>query len=641
MVPGLVIEGIFCAQGRVRLMTTIEVFASWFVAIPLAAVLVYYLQSGLEGIVSGLVIGYSVGGTCLFFFFLRSNWEQLSKMVMERNASEGLQYLDTDWDDLPPEVQKAASTLGYTKILWESNREPGSTAKSWNDLTETQRTAAGVLGYNKKKWNGENNSDDDAAEYEEYDFDDLPGEVKKAAKLLGFTRSIWDKGGSIPIESKDWTELTEAEQNAASTLGYTPQKWDNESGSGSSSSSSSSESPSATQEKLSMPTVPEDKEASYDDCDYDDLPSDVKRAARLLGYTRSIWDNDGKVPIESKDWDKLTTTQQSAASTLRYTKEKWDNESDGSSSSSSSSEEPEKANANVEVVYDDCEFQKLPKEVKQAAKVLGYTLSIWNKGGSIPIENKNWNDLTTSQRNAASTLGYTKEKWDTESGSSSSTNTSKSPKPLKESEKVAVVSYIDYRFLQLPDRERKAAEILGYSRLIWDNGGSIPLESKKWDFLATTEQRAAVVLGYTKQKWNDHTGRPNLAPSHYNTVSDTNMPWGCGDGMCGGRSFPNDSSSPWDEPSGGASSHNSRSTRSSSSTSKLTLTNFGGFSFLELPPEIQHAALVVGFTKSTWDKNSFVPKKTRTWANLKPKEKAAALSLGCTEEKWEKLLDSL
>ena len=116
MVPGLVIEGIFCAQGRVRLMTTIEVFASWFVAIPLAAVLVYYLQSGLEGIVSGLVIGYSVGGTCLFFFFLRSNWEQLSKMVMERNASEGLQYLDTDWDDLPPEVQKAASTLGYTKM---------------------------------------------------------------------------------------------------------------------------------------------------------------------------------------------------------------------------------------------------------------------------------------------------------------------------------------------------------------------------------------------------------------------------------------------------------------------------------------------------------------------------------------------
>ena len=39
----------------------------------------------------------------------------------------------------------------FSNSLWESNREPGSTAKSWNDLTEAQRTAAGVLGYNKKK----------------------------------------------------------------------------------------------------------------------------------------------------------------------------------------------------------------------------------------------------------------------------------------------------------------------------------------------------------------------------------------------------------------------------------------------------------------------------------------------------------
>ena len=115
MVPGLIMEGIFCAQGRVRLMTIIEVVVSWGIAIPLAGILVYHFNYSLEGIVSGLVVGYSTGATLLLFFFLRSNWEELSKKVIKRNAAEGLHYLDTGWDDLPYTIQDAASTLGYTK----------------------------------------------------------------------------------------------------------------------------------------------------------------------------------------------------------------------------------------------------------------------------------------------------------------------------------------------------------------------------------------------------------------------------------------------------------------------------------------------------------------------------------------------
>ena len=116
MVPGLVIEGILCAQGRVRLMTSIEIVVSWFIAIPLAAIFVYYFKSGLEGVVSGLVVGYSAGATVLLFFFLRSNWELLSEKVIKQNAAEGLQHLDTEWDELPEDVQNAALTLGYTKM---------------------------------------------------------------------------------------------------------------------------------------------------------------------------------------------------------------------------------------------------------------------------------------------------------------------------------------------------------------------------------------------------------------------------------------------------------------------------------------------------------------------------------------------
>lgn len=113
MVPGMVIEGILSAQGRVRLMTTIEFIISFFIGIPTAGLLVFYFNFELDGIVSGLVVGYSTGATILLFFFLRSNWEELSEKIVKRNASEGLKYLDTEWDELPDKVRNAASALGY------------------------------------------------------------------------------------------------------------------------------------------------------------------------------------------------------------------------------------------------------------------------------------------------------------------------------------------------------------------------------------------------------------------------------------------------------------------------------------------------------------------------------------------------
>jgi ATP-binding cassette subfamily B protein len=65
---------------------------------------------------------------------------------------------------------------------------------------------------------------------DDYDFDELPGDLRSAAKKLGFTKEIWDNDGT-----------------------------------------------------------PED---GYDDYDFDELPEDVKAAARKLGYTKEIWDND-------------------------------------------------------------------------------------------------------------------------------------------------------------------------------------------------------------------------------------------------------------------------------------------------------------------------------------------------------------
>lgn len=66
--------------------------------------------------------------------------------------------------------------------------------------------------------------------------------------------------------------------------------------------------------------------SKYDDYDWDELPEDVKAAAELLGYTKKIWDTDGKPETHDYDWDDLSEDQKKAAAVFGYDKDKWDGE---------------------------------------------------------------------------------------------------------------------------------------------------------------------------------------------------------------------------------------------------------------------------------------------------------------------------
>lgn len=48
-----------------------------------------------------------------------------------------------------------AKKLGYTKKMWDNDKEPDCCDEYWDDLDEDQREAATVLGYDKESWDNE------------------------------------------------------------------------------------------------------------------------------------------------------------------------------------------------------------------------------------------------------------------------------------------------------------------------------------------------------------------------------------------------------------------------------------------------------------------------------------------------------
>lgn len=61
-------------------------------------------------------------------------------------------YDDGPWDELPPHLKEAATTLNWTKKIWDEDGEPDTEDMDWDELTHEQRKAAEQFGYHPKLW---------------------------------------------------------------------------------------------------------------------------------------------------------------------------------------------------------------------------------------------------------------------------------------------------------------------------------------------------------------------------------------------------------------------------------------------------------------------------------------------------------
>jgi len=518
MVTGFVAWSIVYATGRVRLATFWEAVITWGVTVPGCAIMVFVFNVNLEGMAGAMIIGYAVAANLYMFMLLRTDWAKQAKRINEKHSGS-LKYLDTDWDRLPRKIKAAAQTLGYNKKMWESNEEPQSNSKNWAELTPAEQSAASAFGFNRKKWDSNvNGSDTDASSSEEgfgnYDWDELPPDAKKAAKILGYNSSAWDGSKKVASSYKAWKDLTDAERDAAKFLSYDRKKWDkvdddsvNEMEEGLDDASRSYSKSTLSSLLLSSPTDDQHSynqsmlsanrlgsDPCYDDMSFDRLPPEAQDAAECLGWTRSSWNANDRIPTEEKKWNELTDNEKSACQSLGWSQKLWDDDNgDGSVSVSTA---PSRTYGGV--VFDD-----LPQFVKQAAETLGYTSEKWNNDGSIPAEEKDWDQLSSSEQLAANVLGFSEQSWNGPAGPQ------KSAAALLEKETNKSIEFKPgYKYYKIPEWSRlphevqHAALILGHNAQSWESGDPSPVDAFYWADMSPKLRAAARKLGFHVDSWN-------------------------------------------------------------------------------------------------------------------------------------------
>lgn len=235
--------------------------------------------------------------------------------------------------------------------------------------------------------------------FEDIHWINLPIDARAAALRLGYTQFSWGGSGDNPIEEKKWDELSSEEQSAANVLGYNEGIWahimsaendedsDDDSYDGDDSDSEN------------------DRIESFSELRWESLPSDAKRAAEILHFTQSSWDEDVPNPLMEEEWEELTDEQKRAAILLGYDENTWHDGCliHGSSNNSSSSSD---------LPFDHMYWEELPRDAREAAIKLGYTAQLWNNDEPGPLEDTKFDYLTEEQQFACAALGYVKTTWD-------------------------------------------------------------------------------------------------------------------------------------------------------------------------------------------------------------------------------------
>ena len=85
---GAICSSILSAQDRYKLQLFLGTLTSWFVTIPLAGISSIYFRFSLEGLLAAIIIGYVTSNTVNTYLVFRSDWNEISRKIVEQNEGE-------------------------------------------------------------------------------------------------------------------------------------------------------------------------------------------------------------------------------------------------------------------------------------------------------------------------------------------------------------------------------------------------------------------------------------------------------------------------------------------------------------------------------------------------------------------------
>jgi hypothetical protein len=275
--------------------------------------------------------------------------------------------------------------------------------------------------------------------YDEYSWSELLPNVQAAAEELGFDQDRWDNGIPVYTEELEWNELSVTQRNSAETLGYSEAVWDADR----QEEDGDNDTDVVGSTTIAPTNIPTTVAVKWDQYAWDDLPSMVQAAFRVLGWNRGLWDGGESAESEKMRWQDLTIQQQEAAEFLGYTEAQWEDleedatvaptngqtqnngtdvggievpsvasEKEQGESISDESVEPIAQEEAPDQEWYDYWWSELPPEVQEAYATLGYSQHSWDNGKPVETSEMPWKDLSLEQQEAALTLGFYQAAWD-------------------------------------------------------------------------------------------------------------------------------------------------------------------------------------------------------------------------------------
>lgn len=210
---------ILCAQGRMRLATAITFLGSVCVTLPLAVASTFVLNFNLEGLLASIVIGCALSGIVNSFIMITSKWEKISEKVSKRSKKR---IAESNAGETPKVKQKPRA------IEMKQTRQPVRVDDQSIEveLSHIKDIMPSILNTTTETVEDEDEDDASGSSYANYDWHELPRDIRAAAKVLGYTRRKWDHSLPTKFNDYEWKDLSSEQQDAALLLGYPQSRWD-------------------------------------------------------------------------------------------------------------------------------------------------------------------------------------------------------------------------------------------------------------------------------------------------------------------------------------------------------------------------------------------------------------------------------